>query len=71
MNIRPKFYIVGERKCASSSLYRYLIHHQEILPCKIKEPQFFSKPIDQIEQEIDDYFKLYPKLEDDGDISFE
>jgi hypothetical protein len=40
----PTFFIIGERKCATSSLYRYLIDHPQILPCRIKEPQFFSKP---------------------------
>ena len=71
MNIRPSFYIIGERKCASSSLYRYLLEHQEVLPCKVKEPQFFSQTKNIIQRNIKDYFSLYPSLEYQGDIIFE
>lgn len=42
--LKPAFFIIGERKCGTSSLYRYLIAHPQIIPCKIKEPQFFSRP---------------------------
>jgi len=40
--LKPEFFIVGERKCGTSSLYRYLLDHTCIIPCKVKEPQFFS-----------------------------
>ena len=71
MNIKPSFYIIGERKCASSSFYRYLLEHQEILPCQVKEPQFFSQAKNVIQENIKDYFSLYPSLEYQGDIVFE
>jgi len=30
--LRPSFFIIGERKCGTSSLYRYLIAHPNVLP---------------------------------------
>ena len=41
--LRPSFFIIGERKCGTTSFYRYLIEHPDILPCRQKEPQFFSQ----------------------------
>ncbi len=41
--LKPEFFIIGERKCGTSSLYRYLLDHPRIIPCKVKEPQFFSR----------------------------
>jgi len=40
--LKPEFFIIGERKCGTSSLYRYLLDHPCVIPCKVKEPQFFS-----------------------------
>ena len=42
--LKPAFFIIGERKCATSSLYRWLIAHPQVLPCRLKEPQYFSRP---------------------------
>lgn len=41
--LSPSFFIIGERKCATSALYRYLLDHPAVLPCAVKEPQYFSK----------------------------
>jgi hypothetical protein len=41
--LKPEFFIIGERKCGTSSLYRYLLDHPAVLPCKVKEPQFLSR----------------------------
>jgi len=38
----PKFLIIGTQRAGTTSLYQYLIQHQEILPSKIKETHFFS-----------------------------
>lgn len=40
--MRPSFIIIGGVKCASSSLYRYLNYHPQVLPCKTKEPGYFN-----------------------------
>ncbi len=41
-NIKPSFLIIGGVKCGTSSLYRYLSEHPQVLPCQTKEPQLFS-----------------------------
>jgi len=58
--LRPSFFIIGERKCGTSSLYRYLITHPNVLPCALKEPNFFGKGATYVEQNIADYWKLFP-----------
>ncbi|MEM7374492.1 MAG: sulfotransferase [Bacteroidota bacterium] len=68
--IHPSFFIIGERKCGTSSLYRYLVDHPNVLPCKWKEPQFFSKDSDYIEEHIEEYFQLFPLREANEDIEF-
>ena len=40
--LKPSFLIIGGVKCASSSLYRYLNDHPQVLPCKVKEPGYFN-----------------------------
>jgi len=35
--------IIGAMKCGTSSLYKYLIEHPNICPCKDKEPEYFSR----------------------------
>ena len=60
MYIKPSFFIVGERKCGTSSLYRYLIEHPNVLPGEKKEPDLFSKPIWKILPKYNAYKKLFP-----------
>ena len=62
-NLRPAFFIIGERKCATSSLYRYLLEHPQVLPCRLKEPQFFSKSLLHRLMFRQHYFALYPDQE--------
>ena len=69
--IYPSYLIIGERKCGTSSLYRYLLKHPQILPCKLKEPQFFSKAPSFIEKNIEEYFALFPQKELQQDLEFE
>ncbi|MEG5057298.1 sulfotransferase domain-containing protein [Microcoleus sp. A2-C5] len=68
---KPTFIIIGERKCGTSSLYRYLISHPNVLPCQLKEPQFFSKPESFVLTHFPEYLKLFPSIDFQGDISFE
>jgi len=60
----PSFFIIGERKSATSSLYRYLIEHPQVLPCRVKEPQFFSKPWWYRKLFISRYVALFPAATD-------
>lgn len=43
MHVLPDFYIIGQSKCGTSSLYEYLIQHPSIQPCVTKETRFFGK----------------------------
>jgi len=38
----PDFLIIGAAKSGTSSLYEYLNHHPSILPCVVKEPNYFT-----------------------------
>ena len=63
--LKPSFMIIGERKCGTSSLYRYLIEHPNVLPAKVKEPAFFSKSKTYIRKNFEDYLSLFPSTEED------
>jgi len=68
--MRPSFFIVGANKCGTSSLYRYLVAHPFVLPCREKEPNFFGEhDPDYIARHIDDYFALFPTVEDTGPVT--
>lgn len=43
----PDFLIVGSPRCGTTSLYKYLIAHPQILPAAEKEVQFFSQEFDR------------------------
>ena len=58
--MRPSFIIIGGVKCATSSLYRYLNTHPQILPCKTKEPQFWGKSWYRIIPSFGEYLALFP-----------
>lgn len=69
--LRPSFFIIGANKCGTSSLYRYLVAHPNILPCAVKEPDFFGRNNpDYIASHIDEYYSLFPTREHNGDLSF-
>lgn len=70
-HLRPSFFIIGVNKCGTSSLYRYLVAHPDILPCAKKEPNFFGEHSPEyIESHINDYYALFPPREYQGDLSF-
>ncbi|MEL6651009.1 MAG: sulfotransferase [Bacteroidota bacterium] len=68
--LKPSFFIIGEQKCGTSSLYRYLVAHPQVLPCQLKEPQFFSKGDHFVEREIESYWALFPTKAYQGDLNF-
>ena len=65
-HLRPSFFIIGERKCATSAVYRYLIEHPQVLPCAVKEPQFFSRSWLSRKIYWHQYLKLFPKANAEG-----
>jgi hypothetical protein len=69
--LRPSFFIIGVNKCGTSSLYRYLMAHPNMLPCALKEPNFFGlySP-EYIASHLDEYWALFPTREYQGDLSF-
>ena len=70
-HLLPSFFIIGERKCGTSSLYRYLVSHPNVLPCKVKEPHFFTKPLWKMLLGFKKYKRLFPAIKTDGDLQFE
>lgn len=68
--ITPSFFIIGERKCGTSSLYRYLVQHPNVLPCCLKEPNFFGKEEKHIAENIAQYWSFFPKKNATTDPSF-
>ena len=71
-HIRPSFFILGANKCGTSSLYRYLVAHPNVLPCAEKEPNFFGQHgPEYIASHIDEYYALFPTREYQGDLSFQ
>lgn len=68
MFLKPQFFIIGERKCGTSSLYRYLITHPNVLPCKQKEPQFFTKKPWHVWWNIKKYYALFPHADGEEGI---
>ena len=69
--LRPSFLIIGERKCGTSSLYRYLLAHPNVLPCKLKEPQFFVRKPWDIWWSQHKYYRLFPTEDYQGNIEIE
>jgi len=71
MYLKPSYFIIGERKCGTSSLFRYLVKHPNVLPGILKEPNFFGKGSNFVQQHIDKYWSLFPSIENNGDLYFE
>ena len=66
----PSFFIVGVNKCGTSSLYRYLLMHPDVLPCAEKEPNFFGlHPPDYIASHFDEYLALFPLVDDRAPVA--
>ena len=59
---KPSFIIIGVAKCATTSLYNYMMQHPQIIPGVMKEPEKLSKRWRQIRQNPDYYLSLFPSL---------
>jgi Sulfotransferase family len=71
-HLRPSFFILGANKCGTSSLYRYLMAHPNVLPCAEKEPNFFGlHSPEYVASHIDEYYALFPPREYQGDLYFQ
>lgn len=71
MYLKPGYFIIGERKCGTSSLFRYLVKHPNVLPGMLKEPNFFGKGAEFVKENLENYWGLFPPKENKGDLSFE
>lgn len=70
--LRPEFIIIGGVKFASSSFYRYLISHPNVLPCAVKETFFFSnKRLLSAVIRLPKYLKLFPERSSDEDAKLQ
>ena len=54
------FFIIGERKCGTSSLFRYICNHPLVVPGKLKEPNFFTNTRSYIISNIEKYWNNFP-----------
>lgn len=61
MHMIPSFFIIGERKCGTSSLYRYICDHPQVLPGKLKEPNFFGNTKTINQKTFLEYLKNFPR----------
>ncbi len=60
--MKPSFIIIGGVKCASTSLFRYLIDHPNIIPGSYKEPGFFNgRGLFKSVLTMPNYLKMFPK----------
>lgn len=59
----PSFYIIGERKCGTSSLFRYLCNHPQVVPGRLKEPNFFIQEEQEIQKNWSKYLDNFPTQE--------
>ena len=57
----PSFLVLGERKCATTSFFDYLLMHPQVLPPVTKEPGYFSKFITS--HTCCNYAKFFPTLQ--------
>jgi hypothetical protein len=62
-HVRPSFFIIGERKCGTSSLYRYILEHPQVLPGQRKEMQFFTRGAEFVAANFDTYLSRFPPSE--------
>jgi len=58
---KPDFFIVGGRKCGTTSLYSHLKDHPEIFMPRWKEPHFFGSDLHARNFSHQDYLSLFSK----------
>ena len=70
-HLQPSFFIIGVNKCGTSSLYRYLVAHPSVLPCALKEPNFFGRHSSEyVASHMGEYFALFPPRDYRGALAF-
>lgn len=60
LRLVPHFFIIGERKCGTSSLFRYLLEHPSVLSGIRKEPNLFGSRPKVSEQHFREYLSQFP-----------
>lgn len=60
--LEPGFFIIGSAKCATTSLFRYIVSHPGVLPPVTKEINYFLHP----ERGQDWYLSHFPRQPDGG-----
>lgn len=70
-HLAPSFFIIGERKCGTSSLYRYLLEHPSVLPGSRKEMQFFTKGPTHVKANWEAYLREFPKVRGEGQVALD
>ena len=70
-HLQPSFFIIGERKCGTSSLYRYLLEHPCVLPGRRKEMQFFTKDPTFVASNFEEYLQAFPKVDGTGRVELD
>ena len=69
LRLAPQFFIIGERKCGSSSLFRYLAAHPLVLPGVRKEPNFFGRPQAVHRADFGKYLAQFPLAEEEEEAT--
>lgn len=60
LRLVPHFFIIGERKCGTSSLFRYLVDHPSVLSGVRKEPNVFGNRTELSQEEFREYLSQFP-----------
>lgn len=55
--LKPSFFIIGSQKCGTTSLFRYISNHPQVIPPIIKEIHYFLHP----DRGLDWYFAHFPR----------
>ena len=67
--MKPSFFIIGAPKCGTTSLYRYLTLHPNIIMSIPKEPHYFSDDINNGRiSELEMYLNCFNHVDEKGRI---
>ena len=58
----PDYLIIGAQKSGTTSLYRYLLHHPDVVPARQKEVHFFDRQFDRGPGHYRSFFPLRATL---------
>lgn len=68
LRLPPHALIAGERKCGTSSLFRYLMEHPQALPGWRKEPNLFAASPEQVAAGYPEYLQQFPAAQPSGKV---